>query len=126
MLKAISELITEKEKDLNIQRSKAIFMTPDTLEWVRAKEFINNIPSNYRDVVNEALEKKTFEVDKFHFGENTIIELKKYMGKIRIILEMLENENKAMQRVIYFAFNREENKVYCREIIGQLFIKKEK
>lgn len=119
-MKAVSEQIEEariKHKIPDDRGTPAPAVTEPEKNWEKCKEFINGLPGNYMMLLQEALQKK-LQMKSIKMGKyitNTIINWK--FG-YETQLEIIENENRAVQKVTYYAFNGFTNTVYIRKVLG--------
>ena len=119
-MKSASELIEEARVKHNIPDSPGT-PAPATTEpeknWEKCREFISALPGNYMMLLEEAIGKK-LQMKSIKMGKhitNTIINWK--FG-YETHIEIVENENRAVQKVTYYAFNGFTNTVFIRKVLG--------
>ena len=112
-MNSIFDILEKKKEELGLQGVTAKKMTPDELDFVRAKKYVNDLPPQFMELLKD----NSFNVGKFKLGKNHIIELEKYIYNTRIVIEIVGDENKAVQKVTYYAFDNYTVTAYIREIL---------
>lgn len=119
-MKSISQQIEEarvKHKIPDVSGIPAPEMTEPEKNWQRCKEFISGLPGNYAMLFQEALEKK-LQMKSIKMGKYTINTIINWKFGYETQLEIIENENGAVQKVTYYAFNGLTNTAYIRKVLG--------
>jgi hypothetical protein len=119
-MKSISQQIEEarvKHKIPDTSGVPAPAMTEPEKNWQKCKEFISALPGNYAMLFQEALEKK-LQMKSIKMGKYTINTIINWKFGYETQLEIVENENGAVQKVTYYAFNGFTNTAYIRKVLG--------
>ena len=119
-MKALSDIIQEKREELNITGVTAKRMTPTEANWLQAVEFINNLTSDYIDMFIKAKDKNPLAIKKKRYGGETEMTLIGTFKGFEFHIVVREDENKNINKVVYYLFNNQESKAYDRVIINSL------
>ena len=123
-MKTIAQLIDDKSKELNIQIASAKPMKEEAVSWLKAKEYVDSLKSNYRDLVTELLN-TGWKFGKKKIGKKIFNQFSRHIEGYEVLVEIREDEG-AVTRVIYYAFSNNPMNAYVREIVGKLSNKEEK
>lgn len=118
-MNSVSEMIeeTKKRHQIEDQKSSPVPVNEPEKNWQKCMDYLDSLPGNYMMLLQEAIEKKlqmkTLKMGKWYI--NTIVNWK--FG-YETHIEVIENENRATQKVTYYAFNNFTHSVYMRKILG--------
>lgn len=119
----LADLVKERAKDLDIQIAKSKYLTPSEAEWVKHKQIVNSLSADYNGILRDKVKNEFFNVEKKEYDKNfaLTIQMPEYSEKFKTFLEIVENKEKGIHCVTYFAYNKDKNTYFVREIFGRKF-----
>lgn len=113
-------MIHEKAKEMNVQLETARTATPDEARWLRVKEYVRGLPSDFRIVLNRALsEPGTPRLKKYRRNHVWDIDISARQEGLEIILNIGETFTGEIVRAMYFSFNRDKNVCFTRDLLKE-------
>lgn len=131
-MQSISQLVKERNNQEDVQRARAKPVAPKDLQWVQCRAYIDSLPNNYLQLVNECIANKPLSVKKRAVSrggcviEITLKEWSITTGPIddpktyhRAVAELyiLEDSIGAMKKVEYQLWSTVSNKCYIRDLL---------
>lgn len=119
-MKSAAELVAEAKKKHHIEETKADpakKMSKPEENWEKCKEYLNSLPGNYMTLLQEAIS-KNLQMKSLKMGKNVITTITNWKHGYETMIEIVENENGATQKVTYYAFNNFTNTALIRAILG--------
>lgn len=119
----LADLVTSKSEDLNIQINHSILVTQEESEWIKHKNFINTLPTDYKGMLLDRLNKNPDSVTK-KYGEKRICILifyPEYSSKYKTWLEIIEQKNEGVKSASYITTNWDTHTSYARDVFDIKF-----
>jgi hypothetical protein len=114
-MQLLSDLITNKAKEMDIAMLKAKPMSVNDLSWIKCKEKVMALPNDYMEVMKKNIAQNRAKKRKI-IGGYAIESLALYEGH-EVELYMLQAENGNIVKAQYIAWDNRKNVCFIRDLL---------
>lgn len=111
---SIASQIEEKKQETPKQ---AIEMTPEEAQWLRVKEKIRTLPTNYQEILEKAIKGQNIAKKRYFSGHE--IEVPSQFEGVPMRLSVYEDFQGNVKRVYYLAYARHKDVVFIRDVLKE-------